>query len=200
MSDTNNAEKLLSRLQMIRPKVTDRLTRFDTAMAILKTEKRAFTDAENHESHTGEALKIIQELAQSVQQKAHAQIAVIVSRCLEAVFDEPYEFSIEFQQKRNRTEAVLAFQRDGAMIDPMTASGGGVVDVAAFALRVACLMLSRPAVRPLLVLDEPFRFVSEGYRARVRDLLHMLTDEFDMQIIMVTHIEDFKTGTVIELE
>ena len=123
----------------------------------------------------------------------------MVSRCLEAVFDEPYEFHLNFELKRGRTEARLSFVRDGVEVDPLTASGGGVVDVAAFALRLSCLMLAQPPLRRLLVMDEPFKYVSEEYRERIRVLLETLATEMGVQFVMVTHITELKTGTVIEL-
>jgi len=146
-----------------------------------------------------EAQEFTQSIAQEVQQKAHARIAAVVSQCLEAVFDEPYTFKIHFEQKRGRTEAALVFERDGMEVDPLTASGGGVVDVAAFALRLSCLMLSRPPMRRLVVLDEPFKFVSEEYRGRVREMLDRLSLELNVQIVMVTHIPELETGKVIRL-
>jgi len=83
----------------------------------------------------------------------------------------------------------------------MTAAGGGVVDVAAFALRLSCLMLSKPPLRRILILDEPFKYVSErrGYRERVRQLLESLAEEMGIQILMVTHIEALQTGDIVEL-
>lgn len=155
--------------------------------------------AEKKVDELTEALSIIQSVAQVVQTKVHNQLGGVVTRCLEAVFDDPYEFKLLFEQKRGRTEARLAFVRDGVQVDPLTASGGGVVDVAGFALRLACLMLTRPRMRPLVVLDEPFRFVSVEYRQRIRELLEGLADDLGIQFIMVTHMEDLKIGEVISL-
>jgi ABC-type sulfate/molybdate transport systems ATPase subunit len=81
----------------------------------------------------------------------------------------------------------------------MSASGGGVVDVAAFALRIACLTLRKPALRKVLILDEPFRFLSAEYRPRVRSLIESLADEFGVQFIIVTHLDEFRCGKVITL-
>jgi ABC-type sulfate/molybdate transport systems ATPase subunit len=115
--------------------------------------------------------------------------------------DQAYEFHIEFVQKRNRTEAELKLTRHGMTIDdPLNSSGGGVIDVAAFALRVACLILAQPPRRKVLFLDEPFRFVSAEYRPAIEQLLQLLSQELEIQIVMVTHIADLVTeGTVIEL-
>ncbi|MES2472602.1 MAG: glycosyltransferase, partial [Pseudomonadota bacterium] len=43
-----------------------------------------------------------------------------------------------------------------------------------------------------MILDEPFRFVSEGYRERVALLLEDLATEIGIQFILVTHDPEFK--------
>ena len=147
-----------------------------------------------------EAQELAQQVAQQIQERAHEQIASVVSQCLESVFDEPYTFKIIFDRKRGRTEARLVFERDGMEIDPLTASGGGVVDVAAFALRLSCLMLSRPALRKIIIADEPFRFIhGDTYRDRVRTMIEKLSADLGVQFIIATGIEEMKTGTILDL-
>jgi len=117
---------------------------------------------------------------------------------MEAVFDDPYEFRITFERKRNRTEASLSFVRDGLEVDPMSAAGGGAVDVAAFALRAACLTLQTD-LEQILVLDEPFRFLSREYRHRVRSLLVTLSADLGIQFLLVTHLDALRIGNVVVL-
>jgi len=162
-------------------------------------EESRLKKAQQDVSDVEQAQRIVQSVAQKIQQQAHEQIASVVSRCMEAVFDEPYEFKIVFEQKRGKTEAKLIFAKGDAEVDPMTASGGGVVDVASFALRLACLMMSRPQKRRLLVMDEPFRFLSRDLRSRVKELLLTLAKEMQMQFVMVTHDEILTVGKVVEL-
>lgn len=172
---------------------------YNTAHQQVKAEKTALKEVRTELRDTKEAQRILQEAAQNVQQRVHEKVSEIVSRCLQAVFDEPYEFQIVFDQKRGKTEARMVFIRDGQEVDPKRASGGGVIDVTAFALRLACLLLTRPQPRRILVLDEPFRFLSRDYRPRVRALLESLSEELEVQIIMVTHDPMLTTGKVIEI-
>lgn len=172
---------------------------FAAASANVSTHRDLLMQADDHLSDVQEAHALIQMVAQAVQQEAHQQIAGVVSQCMQSIFDEPYEFQIGFDRKRGRTEATLSFVREDVTVDPLTGSGGGAVDVAAFALRLACLVLSKPAIRPLLVLDEPFRFVSAEYRPRVRALLERLAADMGVQIIQVTHINELRCGTVVEI-
>lgn len=146
------------------------------------------------------AQSVVQTLSQEIQSQAHRRISSTVTSCLATVFgDDAPTFDIQFELKRGKTEATLVFRKGDLELDPLASSGGGVIDVAAFALRVACLMLTRPKLRKILILDEPFRFVSAGFRDNVRMLLEQLSEDMGIQIIMVTHAEDLITGNVVEL-
>lgn len=163
-------------------------------------EKAALRKLQEQRNDIVQAIEIAQLVCQEIQQRVHQQIATVVSKCLTEIFDEPYTFVIAFEKRRNRTEARLVFVREGQEIDPLTASGGGVVDVASFALRLACLVLAQPPARKVLILDEPFKFVSAQYRPRVRGLLESLSEEMGVQFIFVTHTEEFQCGTVVNIE
>lgn len=177
---------------------------YSLADAMVRQEQKNYVEAEDNLINAEEAQQIIQNVAIAVQEDAHDKIAAVVSRCLEAVFDEPYEFRIHFERKRGRTEAVLMFVRgDLVLLDPINEAGGGVIDVAAFALRLACLVLERPIRRRILILDEPFAKIrGERNRQRMRALLETLTEEFGIQIILCIDTDaypDFALGRVIEV-
>jgi DNA repair exonuclease SbcCD ATPase subunit len=176
--------------------LTYKLDRIETAAI---SEAAALKQAERTLERTQAAQEILQLVAQAVQQQAHEKLSAVVTKCLESVFDDPYEFKIEFERKRGRTEASLRFVRRELDADPLSSTGGGVVDVAAFALRVACLMLHRPRLSKVVILDEPFKFVSAQYREGVRSMLEELAGDLGIQIIMVSHIEELETGKIIEL-
>lgn len=166
----------------------------------IKDEQVALEIASSQVEHVLAAQAMLQQLAQGVQQQAHACISKIVSQCLETVFVEPYEFEIEFEQKRGKTEARLLFMRDEHEIDPLEGSGGGVIDVAAFALRLACLVLSNPASRRIMILDEPMKFLSKDYRPRFRELLKTISEDLQVQFIVVTHDPDLIGGSVVLID
>lgn len=183
-------------------KLNDKRTTYKIIKSNYEQEKENLEKAKGRLSSAETARELVQEVAQKLQQAVHNQIAGIVSLGLKTVFSEPYTFKINFEKKRGRTEAQLIFERDGLELDPISAAGGGVIDVAAFTLRVACLSLSKPALRPILILDEPFKNVSKtkGYLDQIPLLLEKLAEEMGLQIIMVTHIEELKVGKVIDLE
>lgn len=170
------------------------------ALRTCQEEEERLHEAQAQERAARQAQELVQSVAEQIQNQVHAQLASIVSRCLTTVFgDDAYGFRINFVKRRGKTEAELLFVRNGQDIDPLRAAGGGAVDVAAFALRLACLLLLRPKKRRLLVLDEPFRFVSREYRPRVRVLLEELARELEVQFLMVTHSKELVCGKVIQI-
>jgi hypothetical protein len=171
------------------------------ALGKAKEEELALATAAAEYEAAVEAQVIAQTVARQMQQAASDDIANIVTHCLAAVFDDPYKFVIQFERKRGKTEAGLWFKRGPHLLNPWYGVGGGVLDVAAWGLRLAVLTQMRPQPRPLLVLDEPFRFVhSPRYRARVQTMLSELPKRLGVQVLMVTGVEELVTGKVIQLE
>lgn len=137
------------------------------------------------------AQAFLQRVAQSTQEKLKFQIEDIVNLALETCFPNEYEFRIDFNVSRGKTDAELRFtsQNTGLPIDPMNASGGGVVDLTSFALRIACWVLDQ-GTDNVIILDEPFRFVSRDLVDRAGKILKVLSEKMNLQIILVTHIPE----------
>jgi DNA repair exonuclease SbcCD ATPase subunit len=136
-----------------------------------------------------QAREIIREVGLRTQQQLQVHISDITSLALEAVFDDPYELVVEFVQRRNKTECDLYFQRDGQRVDPISASGGGAVDVAAFALRIAAWSMQTPRSRNTIILDEPLRFLSEDLQEQASRMIKELSERLGIQFVIITHEE-----------
>ena len=72
----------------------------------------------------------------------------------------------------------------------MDASGGGAVDVAAFALRVASWSMQHPRSRATIILDEPMRFLSTDLQPKASEMLKQLSEKLGLQFIIITHEEE----------
>jgi len=184
-------------------KIVNRMTsELDLLKLQQEAEEKAQMEAALSLQACKKSLEIAQAVAQQIQQTAHRQISSVVSRCMEYVFGEGYGFKMNFVKKRNRTEAQLVIIKEGREeFDPLNEDSGGVTEVAAFALRVSCICLSKPKVRKLMVMDEPFKSVhSPTYRQKVTKMLEFLAEDFGIQIIMVTGVKEYETGNIIDLE
>lgn len=172
------------------------LADYNHARQQVRDEKAALEQARIQLEQAITAQQIIQNVAQRIQQEAHSRVASIVTKCLQAIGYD-YEFKVIFERKRGKTEARLVFMRGENEVNPREC--GGALDVASFGLRLACLMLSRPAPRRLLVLDEPFKQVGKPHSERIGELLSRLSKDMEVQIVLVTHNQALRIGSVIDL-
>jgi DNA repair exonuclease SbcCD ATPase subunit len=143
------------------------------------------------------AREIIREVGLKTQQQLQYHISDITSMALNAVFEDPYELVVEFVTRRNKTECDLLFERDDNRVNPLSASGGGAVDVAAFALRVASWSMQSPRSRNVLILDEPFKHLKgEQTNRKMLEMVKEVSDKLGIQIIMVSDERVSRDATI----
>ena len=138
---------------------------------------------------------IIQKVAQETQKQLEWHISEIVTLALASTFDNSYIFKAEFVQRRSKTECDLFFERDGFKVDPVAEAGGGAVDVAAFALRVAMWSLAKSRWRNTLIFDEPFKNINDKTRKtqeRVAEMVKVLSRKLKLQFIIITMIPELE--------
>ena len=145
-----------------------------------------------------ESDRILKEVSGAIQIAVYQSVSKLVTKCIQTVFEEPdWEFHFECKESYGKVGTFYYLKKGNLILDDLLhTSGGGLVDCVSFALRVAAVMLKQPRVRRLLVLDEPFRFLSEAYRPNVAVLMQELSKELDIQFIMVTHFNEFYIGKV----
>lgn len=157
------------------------------------------------------AVYLLQTYADEQQQTLTARIEGIVTKGLRAVFqNHSLEFKLRYSEtkkgdrKKNPEVAMsILHEQDGQIVEGnlKTSFGGGLSVVAAILLKVVVVLHLNPRVRPILILDEPLKDLSpaydgqdavvNGYRERMADFLRLLTEETDLQIIMVTHEPEY---------
>lgn len=131
------------------------------------------------------ALEFIKDIALKTQSQLEFHLSDMVSTGLNSVFDQEYNFRVIFEIKRGKTECNLYFEKDGNLADPLTQSGLGAADVAAFCLRCAGYSMN-PIYRNSLILDEPFKHLKgEQENTKVLELMKMLSEKLNLQIICV---------------
>ena len=135
-----------------------------------------------------EALVVVRAVALETQRQLEYHLSELTSLALREVFGpDAYRLDATFVERRGKTECDIMFMRGDEAIAPLTASGGGAVDVASFALRLTLWTLEKSA--PVMVLDEPFRFLSADLMPQAGALLRQLSERLGVQFIVVTHSE-----------
>lgn len=159
---------------------------YTAAVREAKKYMDASKQAEIHAEETQEALSVIQKAIQLTQQILAENISSTVTLALEAVYENPYEFVVDFVLRRNATECDLLFKRGKSLRSPLKEGGYGPVDIAACVSRVAIWGMHTSASNTI-VLDEPFRNLSKNRMPLAGQMLCHLAEKLDIQFIVCTH-------------
>ena len=163
----------------------------ETIAGWIRVQSNSFRGMRQEQYHAQQAQMILQEAARLTQSQVQYRIGQLVTLALESVFDDPYVFELQFDSSRGKTSANLIFTRNGNEISPLDASAGGSVDVAAFGLQVSLWTLQTPRSAPILILDEPLKWLKGGdYPAKGAQMIREISHRLGLQVIMVSHIPD----------
>lgn len=138
---------------------------------------------------TEKARELLIAATAATQDQVRDFIEELVSLALQSVFGEEYSFTLEFHERRGQSEMEPVIMWQDERLSPRDEVGGGVVDVASFALRLVLWALSAKRSAPVFLLDEPFKFLSKDRTEAAADMLKGVAELLGIQIIMVSHDE-----------
>lgn len=133
--------------------------------------------------------KVFSSLLERSQSQMKDKIEALVSYSLSKVFERDLKFHLIFKEARHQlaVEFMLSSIETGGQPVRLTESrGGGICEVAGFVLRLLFLLLTKDQ-RKILILDEPFSWVSEQYMDNLISLIRELSEMSGIQFIVVTH-------------
>jgi DNA repair exonuclease SbcCD ATPase subunit len=138
-----------------------------------------------------EARQFLLSFTENLRDKMKERIESIVNTALKAIFvDEAVEFKIIPRQTKNGVLYDLFGVTNGVITPLVDCNAGGLLDVVSMALRISFLRLFSSKLRQSMILDEPFKNLDKVRIVLACQWLKMISKEFDMQFIIVTHIED----------
>ena len=133
---------------------------------------------------------IVAEVAKITQTKFTLYVEQLVTMAIKSIFDRPFEFKVDFDLKRNKSECFLRIQEgdDPEPFIPSQELGGGMLDSISFALRIVLWSLQNPRSSNTILLDEPFHFLGD-LSEKACDLVREVSAKLNIQFIITTHNE-----------
>lgn len=176
------------------------LTEWETELALaikahkqnnlkIKAEKKSIEIAEM-------ARATLIKIGEETQREIREYIEDTVTFALQTVLGNQYHFVVDFNyDKRDQAEVTFYLSKNEMLYEPRKdTTSGGAVDICAFSLRMILYTLEDPNPIPVLVLDEPFKNVSQGFIPLVSEMVMELSKMLKLQLIISTH-----TDEIIEL-
>ena len=156
----------------------------------ISSTKKEITSLQSTVSDHEEAIVILQELEKTWRGSFEEALASLGGQGLSAVFDKEIEVILESSIKRGVASLDIALITEGLRTGIKGAKGGSVAQVLAVLLRILLTISSRPALRPLLILDEPFSQVSAEFRPALCEMLRNIIGRLDAQYIFTSHEDE----------
>lgn len=165
----------------------------DRLMGMVHGQQKAVQDLQSSVAFLNGEVNILtfsssalESLLKAVSVESLTTIEKLITYGLQVVFhDQNLAFKTEISTKRNVQWLELKLINKGVEAPILSSFGGGPASVCAFLLRL--LVCRRLGLAPVLLLDEPFSFVSDEYVENVGKLLRELTDKLGFTMILVTH-------------
>lgn len=140
------------------------------------------------------AAAVFQSLSDEESKKFQTNLKTLVTAGLQTVFDEGMDFDLDVGLERNVpvVDFFVSSMVGGQNIklDILSARGGGVADVVAFLLQFLMVYYLEDQ-RNIIIADEPWKNLSSEYKLRFAQFVKIICEKSEMQIIMVTHDEEY---------
>ena len=155
----------------------------------LEEGEKEYNSIKEYNEDLQKARIVVGNAGKFTQSYLKSYIEEMVTTALQAVFEEDYQFVIDFDIKRNKPEAKLSLKLRGEETDPKDSCGGGILDIASFALRVVLWSIENPKSSNVIILDECFKFL-HGKMENASQLLKKLSKDLNIQFIIVSQLDE----------
>jgi len=155
---------------------------------------RELKEWEAQEQAAEQAMRLLHQARSRFLRHRLSQFESLVNPLLEEKFG--YTLSLEYDYKRGRSEASLHLIKEGVGEVELANVGGGVLDIISILLKIGSMATSH--AQPILVLDEPFKYVNAALIPELAEFLSRLSHQLEFQIIAVSHT-DFPGDCVWQL-
>lgn len=133
-----------------------------------------------------EARNVLTEAGKAIHREMVKKIEDLVTLSVRTVYERPFRFHIEFEEKRKTLEARPIIFEGKDEYDIKGDKGGGLIELMSFALRIVLWSIEEPRTRNFFIFDEPFKRAGI-YIEKIGQILKYLSKKLEIQVLILTH-------------
>jgi len=136
-----------------------------------------------------ETVIVLKKLSKTQRDSAKLRLEELATEALQYSMNDTRRVEIRINDTLKRQQAYVWLVDDvtGHETDPYEDNGGGVIDILGIGLLIISLQSAEPPIDGPVLIDEPFKMVSEEFIPALANFIRKISDDFGRQIIVVTH-------------
>jgi len=166
---------------------TEKKVLYNNLKQELRNNKQFLKDRKKYKELLTEARDIVNTVMMATQKQVKGFIEEMITLVLQSVYGDEYRAELEYEIKRNKSEATCYVIKGENKRLLKSDVGGGVIDIYSFAMRIVLWALLKEKTNPTFWLDEPFKNVGKGKMPQASEIVKTLSEEFGIQFIINTH-------------
>jgi DNA repair ATPase RecN len=136
-----------------------------------------------------EARVVLTEAGKAIHKEMVKRIEDLVTLSIRTVYERPFRFHIEFEEKRKTLEARPIIFEGKDEYEIKEDKGGGLIELISFALRIVLWSITEPRTRNFFIFDEPFKRAGI-YIEKIGQILRYLSKKLKIQVLIFTHEDE----------
>jgi len=168
---------------------SQKLGKLEAVTNTLQSTEQRIKTLEENELTISQASIFLQSLSDTTRIQVIERISKLVTELLQTVKDPNLEFRMNLGVERSQADLkfFVVDKLSGKEFDALESMGGGVVDLIALGLRVSLLVLWKPKLARILILDETLKYVSVSDQELASEFIRKLSEQLGLQIIFISH-------------
>lgn len=177
---------------IVKSKLEKNLILLEQAERDLEQNRKELLIQEQLQVDLSKVQLFFQASAEKVQKTITAKMESVVQSALNICFPGEFVFNFSFNPSKGKTEPKISLIQNGQETAPMASNGGSLIDIISFGLRLAVWSLS--GSDNVIMMDEPFKFLDDKRQGMIARLLKGLSEQLNVQLIIITHRDEIKAA------
>lgn len=198
-------QKKIAQYDSFLKKNTDNLTKYIAKKEFYENRKNEVEEKIKKLSveDLEECVIVLQKMSAFKRESARNRLEELGTMALQYSLGPDYRMIIDIPETKKKPTAEVYVLHLPTLLktNPESENGGGVVDILSFAMRFVVLQsIDDPVIDGPIIMDEPFKMVSAEYVPMLIDFIKKIAEDFDRQVIVVTHNNDLaQTSRIISV-